>query len=326
MGTNPTTGRPIRRAPDPREDADRALLSSGPGGTLVLHYVEPVYRPPSEAHSFILQATIGCSFNRCSFCSMYRTKSFRVREIEEIAADIVLASRMDPGIRRVFLADGDALVGDTAWLVEILERLSSAFPELQRVSSYAWPLNLINKSRDELRALREKKLSLVYVGLESGSDRLLKRITKGANADIHGRAISNAREAGMKVSATMILGLGGRLHQEEHVSQTAALINDAPPNYLSTLQLGVADIVEDEFHRKFGEDFEWCDDADMLYELESFLELAQPPSRVIFRSNHASNALALAGTLPRDRDRLLREVRAARGGETSLRPWWIRGY
>ena len=291
-----------------------------------LEYDMPLWRPPSEARRLILQATIGCSFNRCSFCSMYREKEYRARPLDELFEEIDATSQAMPHVRRVFLADGDAFVLDTDHLMRILERLQKAFPDLQRVSSYAWPLQILKKTPEELALLKRNKLSLIYVGVESGAASMLKKITKGANPDIMARAINRSRESGVKVSATMILGLGGVKDWREHIEGTAELINLAPPNYLSTLQLGLAPEIREEFFRKYKDDFQPQDDVGMLEELELLVRRLSPPKPIIFRSNHASNALPLGGTLPKDGKRLLREIRACLSGDVPTVPGWLRGY
>ena len=292
-------------------------------------YDMPLYRPPSEANNLIIQATLGCSFNRCTFCAMYRDKTYEARPLEAVFADIDAAAQDWPGARRVFLADGDALVLPTDILLAILDQLAATFPELARVSAYATPKNLLDKPAKELAALKARKLSLVYMGIESGANTVLKRIKKGASQTTHARALGRAREGGLKVSATVILGLGGRAAWREHIAGTAELINREPPAYLSTLQLGLEDRMAGEFlaaQEAGGEaGFEFQDDAGILAEQELLLSLLDPPRPVIFRSNHASNCLPLAGTLPKDRDALLAVVAAARAGTASLRPRWIRG-
>ncbi len=275
----------------------------------------PLFRPPSEGNNLIIQATLGCSFNRCAFCSMYRTKSYRPRPPEAVFADIDAAARAWPSAHRVFLADGDALTLPTDPLLAILERLRARLPALARVSCYATPANLNGKSPEDLTRLKAAGLTLVYLGVESGSPDILRRITKGATADGIARAIGKARDAGIKVSATVILGLAGAEAWHEHISATATLINRAPPNYLSTLQLFLEPDRVGPFKEQMtrdGRTFTPQDDAAILTEQRLFLELMAPPAPVIFRSNHASNALALAGTLPKDRDRLLAEVDSAR--------------
>jgi radical SAM superfamily enzyme YgiQ (UPF0313 family) len=291
-----------------------------------IDYDMPLWRPPSEGRNLIIQATIGCSFNRCSFCAMYRTKTFRARPLDEVFADIERARRAWPQAHRVFLADGDALVLPVEDLHRILDKLAESFPNLARVSSYALPANLIKKSVEELESLAARKLNLLYYGIESGSHDILKRITKGASPRAMIEGLGKARDAGMKVSATVILGLGGRQYWREHVDATAALVGEAAPTYVSTLQLGLEPIVRDEFLQKFREPFEFQDDAGILEEQARFIAAIEPAGPIIFRSNHASNALALAGTLPKDRERLLSEIAAAQAGQLALRPAWTRGY
>ncbi len=292
---------------------------------VMLVYDQPLYRPPSEANSLIIQAALGCSFNECSFCSMYKDKTFRARPLDDVFADIETAARDRPDARRVFLADGDALVLPADDLKAILDRLGDALPDLGRVSCYATPLTLRQKKPAELLKLKERGLSLLYVGLESGSNHILKRITKGATRDTMVRSLERARAAHMKVSATVILGLGGRKHWRGHMEGTAELINRAPPRFLSTLQLYLDESVAGRFMERFGEPFEPQDDAGILAEQEHLIAALDPPSPVIFRSNHASNCLALAGNLPKDAARLLAEIGRARTGATPLRPASLRG-
>lgn len=292
----------------------------------LMHYDLPLWRPPSEAKNLIIQATIGCSFNRCSFCSMYRDKTFGARPLEAVFADIDKAARIWPEARRVFLADGDAMVLPTDHLCRILDKLSERLPELTRVSSYALPANLIKKSIGELERLKDHKLSLLYYGLESGSRDILKRITKGASPKAITEGIGKARSAAMKVSTTMILGLGGTNRWRDHIDSTAELVNKVLPNYLSTLQLGLEASVREEFFRKFGESFTFQNDSGILAEQERLIARLEPAAPVIFRSNHASNALPLAGTLPKDKAKLLELIRGARVGLVPLRPAWARAY
>ena len=272
---------------------------------MILNYHMPLYRPPSEGDNLIIQVTLGCSFNRCSFCAMYRTKQYSQRPLEAVLEDIGRAARGQPDARRVFLADGDALSLPTAQLLAILDALHAALPALARVSCYATPANLLHKGVDELALLKERGLSLLYLGIESGSGMMLKKITKGASRRGINEAMHKAFDAGIKVSGTVILGLGGKQHWQEHIDGTIALLNSAPITYLSTLQLYLDDDVAAEFHSKFGEAFEVQDDQSILLELQRLISGLDPPRPVIFRSNHASNALALAGNLPRDRARLL---------------------
>lgn len=290
-----------------------------------LMYDMPLYRPPSEADNLIIQATLGCSFNQCSFCSMYRSKQYAVRLLDAVFADIHRAAAQWPDAHRVFLADGDALALPTEHLLAILHELSGAFSKLACVSCYATPGNIRRKSADELALLRQNRLNLLYVGLESGSDILLRKITKGATQRSLHEALDKAHASGMKISATVILGLGGSTRSEEHISGTIALLNSAPVTYLSTLQLYLDESIAAEFYRKFGEPFEMQDGLAILGEQDRLISGLNPPQPIVFRSNHASNALALAGNLPRDREKLLLQLRQAMEGARPLRPQFMRG-
>ncbi|MDD2700281.1 MAG: radical SAM protein [Sideroxydans sp.] len=290
-----------------------------------LHYDMPLFRPPSEGDNLIIQATLGCSFNQCSFCAMYRTKEYLARPLDEVFGDIHAAAADWPDAQRVFLADGDALALPTEHLLAILNELAVTLPRLTRVSCYATPGNLARKSIEELVQLREHKLSLLYFGIESGSDLILKKITKGTTQKRMAEVLHKAHDSGMKISATVILGLGGTTHSDEHIDGTIALLNDAPVTYLSTLQLYLDDSILEEFQHKFGEPFEMPNDLAILKEQERFIAGLNPPQPVIFRSNHASNALALAGNLPRDKDKLLAQLQQAMAGERPLRPIFMRG-
>ncbi|VFM98797.1 MAG: Radical SAM superfamily protein [Candidatus Kentron sp. G] len=291
-------------------------------------YDMPLYRPPSEAYSLIFQVTLGCSFNQCAFCSMYRTKPFGIRPIGEVLGEIRETARVYPDTRRIFLADGDALACPTGHLEGILNALYGSFPKLTRVTCYALPGNLLRKSVEELARLRERGLTMIYYGIESGSKEILRRITKGATPRSMITGLEKAREAKLKVSATVVLGLGGRSRWREHIDGTVALVNQVPLNYLSTLQVYLEPVVQKEFPEKFarlGGRYEPQDDMGILAEQARFVAGVNPPSPVIFRANHASNALPLKGILPRDRDKLLAMLGAASEGEVALRPLSWRG-
>jgi len=290
----------------------------------MLDYDFPLWRPPSEGDNLIIQATLGCRFNQCSFCSMYKDKVYQARPLAEVTADIERAAVAWPEARRVFLADGDAYGLPTETLLELCHRLRACFPDLQRVTAYATPFNILAKSAEEIAALRQARLTLVYLGIETGSDRLLKIIAKGA-ASRMAAALVRAADAGLKVSATVILGLGGRRLWREHIEATAALINGRAPTFLSTLNLMLDPAVAGGFFARFDEPFEPQDDHGILAELRLLIERLEPLTPIIFRSNHASNALPLAGTLPKDRDRLLAEIDSTLNGRHGLRPGWMRG-
>ncbi|MBC7950460.1 MAG: radical SAM protein [Rhodospirillaceae bacterium] len=290
----------------------------------MFEYDFPLWRPPSEGDNLIIQASLGCGFNGCTFCSMYKQKDYQERPLADIFTDIDRAARAWPQASRVFLADGDAYGLPTETLLAICHKLRASFPGLTRVSAYATPFNLLKKSADDIRSLKEAKLSLVYVGIESGSDLILKKIAKGSVKQME-QGLARAAEAGLKVSATVITGLGGKAHWQEHMDATADLINRVPVTYLSSLTLGLESEVAPRFFERFGEPFEWQDDAGVMAELHRLVERLDPPSPVIFRSNHASNALALAGTLPKDKAKVLAQIAQAQTGQGHLRPAWMRG-
>lgn len=292
----------------------------------MFEYQLPLWRPPSEADSLILQATVGCSWNRCSFCSMYRGKTFTARPLADVLSDVDHLAREWPEARRVFLADGDALVLSTEHLLRILGHLQRRLPRLARASCYALPHNLLRKTPGELLRLREAGLRLLYYGIETGDPALLKRVVKGATPRGMAEGLAKAADAGIKVSATVVLGLAGRHGWREHIDGTVALLDRVPLNYLSTLQLGLEPSVQAGFLRRFEGTFQPQDDTGILQELERLITRTHPPRPLIFRSNHASNALPLAGNLPRDRKRLLREITAVGCGERGLRPLWRRGF
>lgn len=292
----------------------------------MLMYDMPLWRPPSEADNLILQATIGCSYNLCTFCSNYLTKTYRERPRDELFRDIDAAARDWPRAERIFLADGDAFVIAPENLHRILDKLHSAFPQLARVSAYATPVSILRKSQQELEALCQRGLNQIYLGIESGSTDLLKRIRKGATQRSMGEALDKARDAGIKISATVILGLGGRRYWQAHIDETAELINQHPPSFLSTLQLQFRiPGVEERYREAFGEPFECQDDEGVLAEIRRLVEKLDPIHPIVFRSNHASNCLPLKGDLPRDRDRLLATIAMAARDDRSLRPQFLRG-
>jgi len=285
----------------------------------------PLYRPPAEADNLIIQATLGCSFNQCSFCTMYRSKHYTARPLEAVFEEIRQAAIQRPDTHRVFLADGDALALPAEHLLTILQELASSLPKLARVSCYATPGNIQRKTTEELTLLQQHKLSLLYVGVESGSDLILKKITKGATQRRMVEILTKAHACGLKVSATVILGLGGLQYSDEHINGTIELLNSAPVTYLSTLQLYLEESIAAEFHKKFGEPFEALDDHAILKEQKKLISGLHPPQPVIFRSNHASNALALAGSLPKDKEKLLLQLDEAMRGVRPLRPQFMRG-
>ena len=275
-----------------------------------MRYVGNIFRPPSEADSLLLQATIGCSHNRCTFCAMYRDKQFRVRRLEDVLEDIVAARKYHgPDIRRVFLCDGNALILPTPHLLRILTTLEQTFPDLQRVGVYANARDLVSKPIEELKELAGHKLSLFYLGLESGSDAILKQIDKGATADEMVAGVRHGMAAGMKSSVIFLLGLGGRKSWRENAIESAKAVSQMNPNYLSALTVTVVPGTPLARQLKSG-DFEVPEPAEFAAELRLFLEQVDVKATV-FRSNHASNYVPLAGRLPRDKDRLVAELTEA---------------
>ena len=268
-------------------------------------YVEPLFRPPSEAGSLIFQVTVGCSQNTCTFCGMYKGKKFHVRPVEEMLDEISgIPERYRPNVNRVFLADGDALVYPYDGLVTLLDALASVFPNLARVGSYASPNSLLTKTAEQLAMLRQKRLRILYLGLESGHDQTLAMIQKGFTADEMAQQAIKARQAGMKLSVTAILGLAGRSSSLEHARDTAAWINRVNPEYFSLLTL---------FHRHneaFVRSLTQCTRRELMLEAREILTNLNP-ARTILRSNHVSNFLNLTGSYPKDRERLIHDVDAA---------------
>lgn len=292
----------------------------------MIEYDYPLFRPPAEANNVILQVTHGCSYNNCSFCSMYKTKSYEARTLEDIFFDIDALSQYYPNANKVFLADGDALSLEAEFLLKILKYLQEKFVKLSRVSTYASAQNILKKSHKELVELKELKLNLLYYGIETGSEVVLKKITKGVTKEEIIDSLNSASEAGMKISATVILGIGGELYSKEHIQESADIINSTKVTYLSTLQLGLEEDAKENFYKHFS-DFKALGDDEILSEQKKFIELLEPKNRIIFRSNHASNALHLAGTLPKDKDKLLKEINYAMSiGEEAYVPSMFRGF
>jgi len=269
------------------------------------HYVEPVFRPPSEARSLIFQITVGCSQNHCAFCGMYKGKRFRLKPVEEVAEEIAaIPAHYRLQVDRVFLADGDAIVYPFDGLMAILDFLVATFPRLTRVGSYASPNSLTTKSADELAILRGKGLRILYFGLESGDDATLQRVGKGFDTATMAELALKARRAGMKLSVTGILGLAGQERSLEHARATAAWVNRVSPEYFSLLTL---------FHRhndRFIQSLNQCTRRQLMMEAREIVTHLHP-NRTILRSNHVSNFLELAGSYPKDRERLMADVDAA---------------
>jgi radical SAM superfamily enzyme YgiQ (UPF0313 family) len=286
-----------------------------------MRYHGMVIRPPSEADSYILQITYGCSHNRCTFCGTYQDKPFQIRPIEEVLEDIALAQQHMPDTRRVFLADGNSLVLSTEQIITVLDALATAFPRLRRVGIYANARDILGKSDADLALLCQRKLEIVYLGLESGSDEVLRRVHKGITAAEMVAAVHKLKRAGVRTSVIAILGLGGTKLAAQHAEETGRVVSAMDPEYLSLLTLML--VPGTELHQQWRSGtFELPGPAEMLHELRQVIAHTDDGlSRCIFRTNHASNYLPLAGTLSRDKDRLLAAIdEALARGRSALRP------
>jgi len=293
---------------------------------MMLNYAEPVYRPPSEAKSLIFQITIGCSFNECSFCDMYRNKEYSEKSWDEVKAEIDLMAKQLPDTTRIFLADGDALNLSTDYMVKIVEYLYNNFQKLERVSCYAMPMNLLKKTPEELKRMNEAGLNMLYLGIESGSDIILKKITKGATSETIIRACRKAIENGFTLSCIIILGLGGKTYSQEHIKETARVVNASSPHYLGTLTLILETGVKEEFLTKFGEKFHPINDDEALVELRNLVEQIDVKEKMIFRANHGSNAYNIGGTFPDEKNVILEKISWLKEHPENVRPEGFRAF
>lgn len=290
-----------------------------------ISYEGDVYRPPSEAGSLILQAAIGCSHNRCSFCSMYKRKKFRVRELDELFADIAHTARVLPQTRRVFLADGNALAIPMEKLLLILKELERSFPRLERVAVYGNPQDLLQKDTGDLLELRKHKLGMIYLGIESGSAAVLQAVNKGAGPQDMIRGSARVKQSGIPLSVTVINGLAGLEGSERHARETAQLLNDIDPDYLGLLSLMVAPGTA--MHRRIEEGgLTPLDPWEMLREIQMIVKDLSL-TNCVFRANHASNYLPLKAVLSRDRQELLAALEKTLQAKApgALRPEYRRG-
>ena len=289
-----------------------------------MRYEGRLYRPPSEARSYILQATIGCSHNLCTYCDMYRDKQFRVRPLEDSLEDIRRASHeLGNRVDKVFVADGDALIMGLEHWLPILETAREVFPRLKRVSCYAMARNVLEKSDEELKSLAQAGLDLLYIGPESGDPTTLKKIVKGDSFESHVEAAERAHNAGMRISVIALLGAGGTDRSEEHARATAELVTQMNPEYFSALTL--TPVPGTPLQRMIDKGkFELPDVHGLLAELRTMVALARPTD-ALFRTNHASNYLPLAGRLPADGERIVAVLDKALNGQIGLRPEWSRG-
>ena len=291
-----------------------------------IHYIEPVFRPPSEARSLVLPVTNGCSWNQCTFCEMYTApqKKFRPRTQDEIETDLCHVAERGVPVRRIFMADGDAMALSTRRLMAVLTAIQTHLPDVQRVSAYCLPRNVSNKSVEELKELRDAGLRMVYVGCESGDDEVLRRVNKGESYASSRESLNKLGEAGITRSVMILNGLGGTELSTQHAVHSAQLMNDTQPEFLSSLvvsfPMGMA-----RFKAHFP-NYELPDTAGLMQELG--LMIAQLNlNETVFRSDHASNYLVLKGTLGRDKETLLAQIHNAvtHPERANLRAEWMRG-
>lgn len=287
-----------------------------------MHYEGNIIRPPSEADSIILQVTVGCSHNKCTFCGTYKGERFKIKDETVIDQDIRYAARNLSFLRRVFLADGDALIIPQPRLVWIFERIRQEMPWIQRVGLYGNAKSILRKTPNELAALRELGLGIVYLGLESGDARVLREICKGAGPDRQIEAGRRIRNAGIKLSVTALLGIAGRKRSLDHARATGEVLSAMDPNYVGVLTLMV--LPNTEIGRQVREGrFELLTPLELLRELREMLAHTHL-SRGLFLSNHASNYLPIKVKMPADKDRALQMIDRALEGEVSLKPEWLR--
>ncbi|MCF8086330.1 MAG: radical SAM protein [Desulfohalobiaceae bacterium] len=287
-----------------------------------MHYEGHCIRPPSEAQSILLQVTAGCSHNKCTFCGSYKDKRFRIKDEELIFRDIHWAARNMRGSRRLFLMDGDALIIPQERLVRILEEINRQMPWLERIGTYANAKSIKKKTSQELRELADKKLGIVYLGMESGDDQVLRDVNKGATTEEMIERGRKVKQAGIPLSVTVLLGIAGREGSLRHARATGEALSAMDPDYVGalTVMLVPGTPLEEESRRGA---FQLPDQARILEELEEMLRHTRLSSG-LFISNHASNYLPVKVRFPGDKDRALDQIERARKGELGLKPEWLR--
>lgn len=269
----------------------------------MINYEGTVYRPPSEAHSLIIQVTVGCAHNKCSFCSMYKDKKFKIKSIEEIYEDLYEARKLYRYVNRIFLADGDAFVLPFEKLEGVLNKIKELFPECERVSAYAAPKDILRKSQEEIAVLKTLGIKILYMGIESGSDVILKDINKGVISKEIIEAGKKVKSSGIRLSVTLISGIGGKSRWRENAIESAKVINAIQPDYLGILTLMVEANTPMYEAVRLGQ-FEVLSPADAMFEMRELIKNIDVIN-CIFRSNHASNYVAIGGNLSRDKEKLI---------------------
>ncbi len=283
-----------------------------------MRYEGSVYRPPSEAYSLIIQVTLGCAHNDCTFCSMFKDKKFRVRDVSEVMEDLEMARKTYRHVEKIFLADGDALVLTNEKLMIILKKIEELFPECKRVGIYGSPQDVLRKKPEELEQLRDNGVGIIYIGAESGSDRVLKAIKKGATRAEIIEAIKKIEAAGIDSSVTFISGLSGAEGWEEHAIDSGTMISESQPAYVGLLTLMVepdAPLYKDIQDGTF----QFLSPIGVIKETILMLENMNVERSCVFRSNHASNYIALKGTLPQDKDKMIDSLKSVLNREDLLK-------
>lgn len=282
-----------------------------------MRYEGDIYRPPSEAYSYILQVTIGCAHNKCTFCGSFKAKKFRMRHLDEIFEDLRMARRYYRKVKRIFLADGDALVCKNSFLIAILKEIEDLFPECERVSIYGRAKDILRKSEEELLELKAHNMTMIYMGVESGNPEILKRINKGETREEMIAAVKKSEGLGIPTSLTFLSGIGGRELWRENAIDTGTIISEMEPSYASFLTLMI--VPGTPLHEQYmrGE-FELLRPDEVLKEAELMLEHINVTKTCVFRSNHASNYVSLKGDLPQDKDAMIQSLRVAQQHSE----WW----
>ncbi|MDC0170534.1 radical SAM protein [Candidatus Nitrosopelagicus sp.] len=293
---------------------------------MMLNYDAPLYRPPSEANSLIFQVTLGCSFNQCSFCDMYRSKEYSERTWDEVKGEIDMMAKIMPDTQRVFLADGDAINLSTEYMLKILKYIREKFSSIERISCYAMPMNLLKKTPEDLQKLHDAGLNMLYLGIESGSDIVLRKVTKGATSKTIIKACNKAKDVGFKLSCMVILGLGGKKYSKENAIETGKVISASKPDFVGALTLYLENGIKDEFITKWGGEFVKIDDNESLEELELLVSNINTENQIVFRANHGSNAYNISGTFPQDKDEMLEKIGWLNKHPENVRPEGLRGF
>ena len=289
-----------------------------------MRYEGMIYRPPSEAYSLIVQVTIGCSQNRCIFCSMFKEKRFRIRKVEEVLEDLQDARNKYRYVEKIFLADGDALICKMTDLEAILHFIKDQFPECKQVTLYGSPRSILMKQQEDLDKLRELGISMIYMGLESGNDEALTYMKKGVTSQEMIEAAQKVKQAKIRLSVTAISGLGGRRLWKEHAKDTGLVLSQMKPDYIGLLTLMIEEDLPLADKIRSGE-FELLNPYDILIETKEMLKYMDCPD-CIFRWNHASNYVNLRGTLNQDKEAMINLLDEAIKGNVHLKSEWMRGF